>query len=333
MTTVRFLQKIGEAEKGKDGKSAYQIAIENGFVGTEIEWLESLKGADGKDGINGKDGADGLPGKDGIDGKNGADGHDGVNGIDGKSAYEIAVANGFIGTESEWLESLKGSDGRDGVDEKDGADGQPGKDAPEVDLSNYATKDELQKIEENAAYLENLIKNSTSASYTVLFESGTDALTDYGENIYTYYNDGYRSLSGFSESYPHFCCAENDFALYFNQIDFSWAGTVFVLCLTPVALTSSMYLILSYTVGASQDAEFYLVKKIDKTGAELARYIYEEIQEGKAVELSFKWLYSDTYISVMQSLENVPDGEYYLAFKGTSDNSHPMIKTIKFLKG
>ena len=191
----------------------------------------------------------------------------------------------------------------------------------------------MQKIEENAAYLENLIKNSTSASYTVLFESGTDALTDYGENIYTYYNDGYRSLSGFSESYPHFCCAENDFALYFNQIDFSWAGTVFVLCLTPVALTSSMYLILSYTVGASQDAEFYLVKKIDKTGAELARYIYEEIQEGKAVELSFKWLYSDTYISVMQSLENVPDGEYYLAFKGTSDNSHPMIKTIKFLKG
>ena len=49
MTTVRFLQKIGEAEKGKDGKSAYQIAIENGFVGTEIEWLESLKGADGQD--------------------------------------------------------------------------------------------------------------------------------------------------------------------------------------------------------------------------------------------------------------------------------------------
>lgn len=120
MTTVRFLQKIGEAEKGKDGKSAYQIAIENGFVGTEIEWLESLKGADGKDGINGKDGADGLPGKDGIDGKNGADGHDGVNGIDGKSAYEIAVANGFIGTESEWLESLQGKDGANG---RDGVDG------------------------------------------------------------------------------------------------------------------------------------------------------------------------------------------------------------------
>lgn len=99
---TQLLQKI--SEKGKDGKSAYEIAVENGFVGTETEWLESLKG------IDGKDGADGAPGQDGIDGKNGADGHDGVNGIDGKSAYEIAVANGFIGTESEWLESLKGSE-------------------------------------------------------------------------------------------------------------------------------------------------------------------------------------------------------------------------------
>ena len=367
---TQLLQKISEAEKGKDGKSAYQIAIENGFVGTETEWLESLKG------IDGKDGADGEPGKDGIDGQNGADGQDGVNGSDGKSAYEIAVANGFTGTEAEWLESLKGIDGKDGADGlpgkdgepgtngtdgksayiiavehgftgtetewlaslkgadgKDGADGQPGKDAPEVDLSNYATKDQLQKLEENAEYLEELIKSAVSISYTVLFESGTDALTTYGENIYTYYNDGYRSLSGFAESYPHFCCAENDFALYFNQTDFSWAGTVFVLCLTPVALTSSMHLILSYTVGASQDAEFYLVRKTDKTGSELAQYIYEEVQAGNAVELSFKWLYSDTYISVMQSLENVPDGEYYRAFNGTSDNSHPMIKSIKFMKG
>lgn len=139
---TQLLQKI--SEKGKDGKSAYEIALENGFVGTESEWLESLKGADGKDGINGKDGVDGAPGqdgidgqpgKDGIDGQNGADGQDGVNGSDGKSAYIIAVEHGFTGTETEWLASLKGADG------KDGADGQPGKDAPEVDLSNYATKD------------------------------------------------------------------------------------------------------------------------------------------------------------------------------------------------
>ena len=35
----------------------------------------------------------------------------GVNGTNGKSAYEIAVEYGFVGTEAEWLESLKGSNG------------------------------------------------------------------------------------------------------------------------------------------------------------------------------------------------------------------------------
>ena len=83
----QLLQKI--SEKGADGKSAFEIAVGNGFVGTEAEWLESLKG---------KDGTDGQPGKNGADGTNGQDGKDG---IDGKSAYEIAIANGFFGTESE----------------------------------------------------------------------------------------------------------------------------------------------------------------------------------------------------------------------------------------
>lgn len=41
---------------GKDGKSAYEVAVEQGFVGTVDEWLESLKGKDGKDGVNGTSG-------------------------------------------------------------------------------------------------------------------------------------------------------------------------------------------------------------------------------------------------------------------------------------
>ena len=35
---------------GTAGKSAYEIAVDNGFVGTETEWLESLKGAEGTNG-------------------------------------------------------------------------------------------------------------------------------------------------------------------------------------------------------------------------------------------------------------------------------------------
>lgn len=37
-----------------------------------------------------------------------------------KSAYDIAVENGFSGTETEWLESLKGKDGKDGLDGENG---------------------------------------------------------------------------------------------------------------------------------------------------------------------------------------------------------------------
>ncbi|WP_302492298.1 hypothetical protein [uncultured Ruminococcus sp.] len=292
----QLLQKIQSASKGLDGKSAFEIAVEHGFVGTETEWLESLRGADG------------LPGRDGTDGKNGVDG---TSGSDGKSAYTIAVEHGFTGTEDDWLQSLKGADGKDGIT---------------PDMSDYATKADIADLQEQ-------IRQISGISYISVFESSSDTLQKYGDSVYTYYNDGYRSLAGFAESYPHFCSAENDYTLYFNQNDFSWAGTVFVMFLTPIAVTSDMHLLLSYLVGASQDAEFYLIPKTDKTGSELAQYIYEEIKAENALKLSFQWLYSDTSISVMQSLENVSDGEYYLAFSGTSDNSHPMVKSIKFMKG
>lgn len=304
----QLLQKI--SEKGKDGKSAYEIAVEHGFVGTEAEWLESLKGVNGKDGCDGRNGVDGLPGKDGKNGADGLPGRDGINGTDGKSAYIIAVEHGFSGTENEWLQSLKGADGRDGIT---------------PDMSDYATKADIAELQKQ-------IENISGIHYISVFESSSAVLQKYGDSIYTYYNDGYRSLAGFAESYPHFCSAENNYALYFNQNDFSWAGTVFVMFLTPISITGSMHLLLNYLVGASQDAEFYLIPKTDKTGSELAQYIYEKIKAENASKLSFKWLYSDTFISVIQSLENISDGEYYLAFKGTSDNSHPMVKSIKFMK-
>lgn len=41
---IKAEMKTGGYVKGLDGKSAYQIALENGFQGTEKEWLESLEG-------------------------------------------------------------------------------------------------------------------------------------------------------------------------------------------------------------------------------------------------------------------------------------------------
>lgn len=59
-----------------------------------------------------------LTGAGAIKGKPGRDG------ADGKSAYEVAVDNGFVGTESEWLASLNGADGADGQDGADATDAQ-----------------------------------------------------------------------------------------------------------------------------------------------------------------------------------------------------------------
>lgn len=46
--TIAYLKSIlgltggGAGQKGDDGKSAYDIAVAHGFVGSEEEWLESL---------------------------------------------------------------------------------------------------------------------------------------------------------------------------------------------------------------------------------------------------------------------------------------------------
>lgn len=73
----RFGVNLGESVEGFNvgfgdiktlrGKSAYEIAVENGFIGTEAEWLASLRGKDGKDGSNGKDGKDGKTPVKGVD--------------------------------------------------------------------------------------------------------------------------------------------------------------------------------------------------------------------------------------------------------------------------
>lgn len=57
-----------------------------------------------------------LKGEKGDSGQDGIDGTNGINGLNGLSAYQIAIDNGFDGTEQEWLESLNGKDGLPGKD-------------------------------------------------------------------------------------------------------------------------------------------------------------------------------------------------------------------------
>lgn len=91
-----------QGQAGENGKNAYQVAVDNGFVGTVTEWLSSLKG---EKGLRGNDGAQGEQGMRGVPGPKGD------NGQDGKSAYDLALDSGFNGDLNAWLVSLKGKDG------------------------------------------------------------------------------------------------------------------------------------------------------------------------------------------------------------------------------
>lgn len=93
-----YQQLLQDIKSGASGKSAFDIAVDNGFEGTETEWLESLKGKNGIDGENGADGKNGEDGQPGVNGENGAD---------GKSAYELAVEQGYTGTLEDWLSEMK----------------------------------------------------------------------------------------------------------------------------------------------------------------------------------------------------------------------------------
>lgn len=61
-----------------------------------------------------------------IPGPAGPAGSDGKDGENGKSAYQIAVDNGFSGTETEWLASLKGEKGDKGEPGDKGEQGERG---------------------------------------------------------------------------------------------------------------------------------------------------------------------------------------------------------------
>ena len=63
--------------------------------------------------VRGERGEQGVAGNDG---RNGTNGSNGANGNDGLSAYQVAVQNGFVGTQPQWIASLKGAAAARGED-------------------------------------------------------------------------------------------------------------------------------------------------------------------------------------------------------------------------
>ncbi|WP_081324058.1 YadA-like family protein [Xanthomonas translucens] len=92
LTTVEQNPGGGTGTQGPAGDSAFQVAVNNGYSGTEQQWLDSLKGETGAQGPEGPPGADGGQGPTGQDGGDGQDGAQGPAGQDGTGSGSTAKA-------------------------------------------------------------------------------------------------------------------------------------------------------------------------------------------------------------------------------------------------
>ena len=146
-------------ERGLQGERGAQG--ERGIQGLQgVQGLQGLPGVKGDAGAKGEQGergltgakgdkgSDGLDGKDGLPGAKGADGLPGKDGADGKSAYQVAVANGFSGDEAAWLLSLKGEKGEKG----DPGSGGSGTDTTALQQEIDALKTALAKMPKYKEY-------------------------------------------------------------------------------------------------------------------------------------------------------------------------------------
>lgn len=98
----------------------------------------------------------GVAGPKGDTGSAGQKGDPGTNGLAGASAFQIAAANGFVGSESAWLASLVGAQGQQGNQGEPGNTGMTGASAYQVAVSNGFTGSEQEWLNSLSATTGNI---------------------------------------------------------------------------------------------------------------------------------------------------------------------------------
>lgn len=160
------------------GASAYQLAKKAGFVGTEAEWLDSLK-------LKFEDLSPteiaALKGAKGDQGDEGLKGDTGDVGPAGKSAYDsyVETVDGEPLSEANWIASLKGAKGDTGdrgADGDVGEAGPQGKSAYQVALDNEFSGTEQEWLDSLHANVDDQLKAVKLDGKNLLLNSGT-ALT------------------------------------------------------------------------------------------------------------------------------------------------------------
>lgn len=165
---------------GEAGKSAYDIAVEHGFVGTEEEWLESLRGPQGEKGEQGEQGPQGEKGEQGEQGEAGTPGTTPSITINEDGYW---VINGEV-------TDVK-AEGEDGQDGRPGTQGPAGPQGPQGDDGKDGNG--IKEITSEIV----VVNGETYTQYTFHFTEGdsfsfmvpgysTTPDTDYDADDYTF---------------------------------------------------------------------------------------------------------------------------------------------------
>ena len=379
--TSAMLHHGANGEKGTDGKSAYQIAVEQGYQGSESDWLSSLKGNKCEKGDPGNRGLQGVPGEKGEKGDAGVAGKDGFSPIanvvkDGSvitititdkngtttvtltegAAVDLTpyakvtyvdekvqeLSDSLTYTLQEHTLSITHLEDKSHTHENQSALDQITAakiaqwDGFGTQINGLSTKVTVysEKTERTLESLQKQIDNLTSGrNYTVLFQSGQNAISTYASNLSMILDGRYQTMADFLTAYPQFCSAENDFMLSYSQTCFNWDKSVLTVCAKPLFLTKNAEIVMSYQSGSSEAGSLYLVQKPQKIDIPIGVYVNTEIDANRAVSLDFQWLQSETFITTITECTGISDGEYYLAWAGRSNNSHPKIRFLKVLEG
>ena len=379
--TSATLHNGANGEKGTDGKSAYQIAVEQGYQGSESDWLSSLKGNKGEKGDPGNRGLQGVPGEKGEKGDAGVAGKDGFSPIanvvkDGSvitititdkngtttvtltegAAVDLTpyakvtyvdekvqeLSDSLTYTLQEHTLSITHLEDKSHTHENQSALDQITAakiaqwDGFGTQINGLSTKVTVysEKTERTLESLKKQIDNLTSGrNYTVLFQSGQNAILTYASNLSMILDGRYQTMADFLTAYPQFCSAANDFVLSYSQECFNWDKSVLTVCAKPLSLTKNAEIVMSYQSGSSEAGSLYLVQKPQKIDIPIGVYVNTEIDANRAVSLDFQWLQSDNFITTITECTGISDGEYYLAWVGRSNNSHPNIRFLKVLEG
>lgn len=136
-TEWKFISDLSGAQ-GIQGLSAYQVAVQHGFEGTEDEWLISLKGEKGETGPKGDKGDTGEKGATGERGPQGLQGERGLQGVQGEKG-EPGI-QGPVGP--------KGEQGEQGIQGIQGPQGEPGQKGEKGDSGSDAsvTKQNVEAV-------------------------------------------------------------------------------------------------------------------------------------------------------------------------------------------